>query len=80
MIVGFHEERDRNAVLRSDTRNTNFKDVEIGPDQTKKQKQEEMDMKAEAVKRNREMPSEDRSKNLAWLVVGPRGDKRLIKR
>jgi hypothetical protein len=24
MIVGFHEERDRNAVLRSDTRNTNF--------------------------------------------------------
>jgi hypothetical protein len=26
------------------------------------------------------MPSKDRSKNLAWLVVGPRGDKRLIKR
>jgi hypothetical protein len=50
------------------------------PDQTKRQKQEEMEMKAEAVRRNRDMPSEDRSKNLAWLVVGPRGDKRLIKR
>jgi hypothetical protein len=80
MIVGFYEERDRNIVLRCDTRGTNFKDVEIGPDQTKKQKQEEMDMKAEAVRRNREMPNEDRAKNLAWLVVGPRGEKRLVKK
>ncbi len=80
LIVGFHEERDRNIVIRCDTRNTSFSDVEIGPDQTKRQKQEEMDMKAEAVRRNKDMPSEDRSKNLAWLVVGPRGDKRLIKR
>jgi hypothetical protein len=48
IIVGFYEERDRNIVLRCDTRGTSFKDVEIGLDQTKKQKQEEMDMKAEA--------------------------------
>jgi len=32
------------------------------------------------VNRNKRMSSEDRSKNLAWAVVGPRGAKRLVKR
>jgi hypothetical protein len=53
--------------------------VDIGPDLTKKQRQEEANMKAEAVRRNMRMEEEDRSKNLAWQVVGPRGEKRLVK-
>jgi hypothetical protein len=53
--------------------------VDIGPDLTKKQRQEEANMKAEAVRRNMRMEDEDRSKNLAWQVVGPRGEKRLVK-
>jgi hypothetical protein len=36
-------------------------------------------MKAEAVRRNMRMEETDRAKNLAWQVVGPRGEKRLIK-
>jgi hypothetical protein len=80
MVVGFYEEGTKVKVLRCDTRGTAFSNVEIGPDLTKQQKQEELDMKNEAVKRNREMGDSDRAKNLAWLVVGPRGEKRLVKR
>jgi hypothetical protein len=80
LVVGFYEEKDKIRVQRCDTRNTTFSNVEIGPDQTKKQKQEELEMKAEAVRRNRELGDTDRAKNLAWLVVGPRGEKRLVKK
>jgi len=80
LVVGFFEESVKNRVLRSDTRNTAFYDVEIGPDMTKKQRQEEANLRAEAVKRNQQMGEEDRAKNLAWQVIGRRGEKRLEKR
>jgi len=54
MVVGFYEEGTKVKVLRCDTRGTAFSNVEIGHDLTKQQKQEELDMKNEAVKRNRE--------------------------
>ncbi len=79
LILGFNEEGDKRRLLRCDTRNTPFSDVDIGPDLTKKQRQEEINMKAEAVRRNMRMEETDRAKNLAWQVVGPRGEKRLIK-
>jgi hypothetical protein len=80
LVVGFHEEQDRARVLRADTRRTNFSDVDIVPDLTKAQRKEEDDLRAEMVSRNRELCSEDRAKNLAWVVVGPRGAKRLVKK
>lgn len=80
LVVGFHEERDKTRLLRVDTRRTRFSDVDIVPDLTKAQRQEEDDMRAEMVARNTNLCSEDRSKNLAWLVVGPRGAKRLVKK
>ncbi len=80
LLVGFHDETDRNRLLRADTRNTRFSNVETGPDLTKKQRQEEANMREEAIRRNRELPSADREKNLAWTVVGHRGDKRLVKK
>ena len=80
LVVGFHEERDRARVLRADTRRTQFSDVDIVPDLTKAQRKEEDDLRGEMVNRNRRMSSEDRSKNLAWVVVGPRGAKRLVKK
>jgi len=80
MVVGFYDEGTKARVLRCDTRRSAFSHVEVGPDQTKKQKTEELEMKSEAVRRNRAMGDEDRAKNLAWLVVGPRGEKRLVKK
>jgi hypothetical protein len=80
MVVGLHDERDKAKLLRCDTRRTTFSDVDIGPDLTQKQRQEEANMRTEAVRRNREISAEDRAKNLAWTVVGPRGERRLVKR
>jgi len=80
LVVGFHEEQDRRKLLRSDTRSTAFSNVELGPDLTKKQRQEEANLRKEAVKRNQAMTTEDCAKNLAWQVMGPRGEKRLEKR
>jgi 23S rRNA pseudoU1915 N3-methylase RlmH len=80
LVVGFHEERDKTRLLRADTRKTCFNDVDIVPDLTKAQRREEDDLRTEMVQRNKRMPSEDRAKNLAWVVVGPRGGKRLVKK
>lgn len=80
LVVGFHEERDKARVLRADTRKTRFRDVDIAPDLTKTQREEDDAVRVEMVNRNKRMSSEDRSKNLAWAVVGPRGAKRLVKR
>jgi hypothetical protein len=61
-------------------RNTRYKDVGIGPDQTRKQKQAELKLNEEADRKNREeLTQEDRSKNLKWIVVGQRGEKRIVK-
>jgi hypothetical protein len=43
------------------------------------QRQEEMEMQEEAVKRNMEL-SEDRAKKLLWAVMGQKGEKRLVRR
>ena len=80
LVVGFYEEGDKTRLLRSDTRNTPFSNVDIGPDLTKQQRQEEFNLRGEAARRNMRMTREDAAKNLAWQVVGPRGEKRLEKR
>jgi hypothetical protein len=80
MVVGMHDERDKGKLLKCDTRKTRFSDIDIGPDLTKRQRQEEGDMRAEAARRNREISADDWAKNLAWTVVGPRGERRLVKK
>jgi hypothetical protein len=80
LVVGFHEERDKARMLRADTRKSCFSNVDIVPDLTKAQRQEEEDLRKEMINRNKRASSEDRAKNLAWVVVGPRGAKRLVKK
>ena len=58
--------------------NTRYKHVSIGPDQTRKQKQAETALNEEVNRKNREeLSEEDRSKNLRWMVVGRKGEKRI---
>jgi hypothetical protein len=81
LIAGFYTETDRSKVLRYGKylSETEFKDVTVGPDLTKVQREEERDLKEEAERKNEELTEDDRSKNLQWIVVGPKGEKRLIK-
>ena len=46
---------------------------------TKSQRRGEQKLRGEADSRNALLTREDRDKNLKWIIVGKRGEKRLIK-
>jgi Zn-finger protein len=82
LLVGMKTEDDKRNLLECARKlqNTDYKNVHIGPDLTKKQRQEEGNLKNEAERRNKEeLTQEDKSKNLVWMVVGAKGERRLIK-
>jgi hypothetical protein len=60
-------------------RGTKFSDISIVPDLTRKQRSREAKMKEEAEERNKDLTAEERRRNVKWMVVGRRGEKRLIK-
>ena len=79
LIVGLYNERDRALLLSLDTRGTEVRDINFGPDLTKEQRKEEADMKMEMENKNKALTEDEKAKNLAWRMVGPRGERRLIK-
>lgn len=81
MLVGFHKKEDKSELMEKarQLRNTIFKEVTIVPDITPQQRKEEADMGREAERRNETRTEEERSKNVEWMVVGKKGEKRLIK-
>ena len=79
LIVGLFNYRDRALLLSQDTRETEVSEVNFGPDLTKEQRKEEMDMKKEMEDKNRALSADEKAKNLAWRMVGPRGERRLVK-
>ena len=81
LLAGFHTEMERSKLLRNarNLEKTAFKNVNVSADLTKKQRDEEKEMWKEAENRNENLSESDRSKNLQWLVVGARGEKRLVK-
>jgi hypothetical protein len=81
LVVGLKKEWQREDLLEGarQLRDTQFADITIVPDLTKEQRKEEAAMNSEVAKRNAELTEEDRSKNLEWMVVGARGEKRIVK-
>jgi hypothetical protein len=81
MVIGLETEDEKRHILAKarNLQGSRFQDISIVPDLTKKQRSNEARMKKEAEERNRDLTNEDKSKNLKWLVVGRRGEKRLIK-
>jgi hypothetical protein len=82
ILVGMKAEALKIEILDAakELQNTRFKHISIGPDQTRKQRQAEMDLTKEADRKNRdELTAEDRSKNLKWMAVGRKGEKRIVK-
>jgi hypothetical protein len=51
LVVVIYNEQERTLLLRYDTGGSSFEDAEVCPDLTKKQQQEESDLKDKAVKR-----------------------------
>ncbi len=80
MVIGLYTEMERSMMLRRAKRleNTTYKDVRIAPDLTKRQRQEERSMWKEVEDRNTNRTEDQLQKNLAWMVVGARGERRIV--
>jgi hypothetical protein len=59
--------------------NSRYSGVNVVPDLTKRQRDEEAELKREAERRNKSLTETDVSKNLHWVVVGARAERRLTK-
>ena len=81
MVIGFRHEKDKEEILQNvyKLKDTFFKEISIVPDLTKEERKEEVDMLTEAENNNKKRTEDDISKNLSWMVVGRRGERRLIK-
>jgi hypothetical protein len=81
IVVGLSEENERKSILEKSRalRGTIYDNVAIVPDLTRLQRLTEDNLAIEAANRNKHLTADDISKNLKWLVVGKRGEKRLIK-
>jgi hypothetical protein len=77
LIVGFYSAATRNRILRADFTSSQY-EVSIGPDLTKKQREEEAEIWKEKERRNLNRTAEEKSKNLVWRLVGPKGERRLV--
>jgi len=82
LLVGLTSEVIKAEILEraSKLRETEYSEVTIAPDQTKKQRQAETRLNQEVERKNREeLTEEDMAKNLKWMAVGRKGEKRVIK-
>ena len=81
MVFGVYSEEEKRHLLEKSKEllYTHYENVTVVPDMTKSQRRGEQKLREEADRRNTELTAEDREKNLKWLVVGKRGEKRLIK-
>ena len=81
LVVGFFREFQKEDLLdrARDLRNTPFAEVGVLEDLTQEQRRDEVDLAREAEKRNETLTNDEKAKNLKWLVVGRKGEKRLMK-
>jgi hypothetical protein len=74
VVLGLYNQALRNKVLKA----TYGENISVGPDMTKKQREEEAEIWVELDQRNKNRTAEQVSKNLMWRLVGPKGDRRMI--
>ena len=81
LVVGFRTAEDKDLVLNNarKLKDTFFNDVGIVPDLTSVERKEEAGMLSEVELKNKDRTEEDKAKNLQWMVVGKRGERRIIK-
>ena len=81
LVFGVFTEEEKRHLLEKarELVYTKYENVTVVPDMTKSQRKGEQQLRDEATRRNNQLTEEDRNKQLKWLVVGKRGEKRLIK-
>ena len=81
IVVGLYSEDNRRELLGGarELRYSKYEQVSIVPDLTIMQRKSEQRLREEADRRNEELSEEDKERNVKWMVVGRRGEKRIIK-
>lgn len=81
LIIGFRNSQKREELLNNVRKlsRSKFKNISISTDLTTRQRKEDAQLRKEAEQKNEEM-SEEEALNWEWVVVGQRGQRRLIKR
>ena len=81
VVIGVYTEEEKRHILEKsrELRYSKYENVTVVPDLTKNQRKGEQKMRDEASRRNENLTQEDIDKNLKWIVVGRRGEKRIIK-
>jgi hypothetical protein len=82
LLLGFRKRDDRDKILSNAPKLARVGEpwdkVNVVPDMTKRQRQEDKDVKEEAERRNNDMDEEE-AKNWVNKVVGARGQRRVIR-
>jgi hypothetical protein len=81
IAIGLENEEEKRHILTRarDLRGTQYCDVSIVPDLTRNQRNREAKMKDEVDEKNKTLTAEEKQRNIRWMVVGRRGEKRIIK-
>jgi hypothetical protein len=74
IIVGFYSKTTRDRLIKAELP----EDITVGPDMTKKQREEEAEIWQEMEDKNKNRTEDQVAKNLYWRLVGPKGERRLI--
>ncbi len=80
LVVGFFTEMEKSMIVRRSKRlkDSEYRDVSVANDLTKRQRKEEKNLWAEVECRNNGRTADQIQKNLAWMVVGARGERRVV--
>ena len=81
IVMGVYSEEEKRHLLdrAKQLKYSRYENVTLVPDLTKNQRKGEQKLRNEVGRRNTQLTAEDRERNLRWIVVGKRGEKRLIK-
>jgi hypothetical protein len=74
LIMGFYTKAIRDKIIKAELP----EDITVGPDMTKKQREEEMEIWKEMEDKNKNRTEDQVAKNLYWRMVGPKGERRLV--
>jgi hypothetical protein len=74
LIIGFYNKATRDRIVKAELP----EDITVGPDMTKKQREEEIEIWKEMEDKNKSRTEDQVAKNLYWRLVGPKGERRLV--
>ena len=79
LLVGFYDSNLQQSILRNarNLANTNFSEVSLCPDLTKRQRQEDTEVRKLCDQKNEARTGEDL--NFLWKAVAPKGQKRAVR-